>query len=184
MATIYNKHCLCLPSNASRLLPVPFSSRTAKLRCRSLGQQQELQQQKIGQTYCRSRVQPFDQRSQQLLSAAARIACIGAAAALCLFDVGAAEAAVRRQPPITESAGRCEIAALDKFADVSKCCALDTVAESVHISAISGTPAVSYVLYRLHFSGNSSMNDPCCLFQTCGSHTYTPHHCGSKCNTH
>jgi hypothetical protein len=30
-----------------------------------------------------------------------------------------AEAAGRKAPPIAESAGRCDVAALDKFADVS-----------------------------------------------------------------
>lgn len=51
---------------------------------------------------------------------AARVAFAGAAAALCLSlgpCVAPAEAAGRKAPPVTESAGRCEVSALDKFAD-------------------------------------------------------------------
>lgn len=46
-------------------------------------------------------------------------ACVAAAAVLLCFDPLAAHAAGRKAPPITESAGRCDVAALDKFADVS-----------------------------------------------------------------
>lgn len=38
---------------------------------------------------------------------------------LWLSPSAGAEAAGRKAPPITESAGRCDVAALDKFADVS-----------------------------------------------------------------
>jgi hypothetical protein len=52
--------------------------------------------------------------------AAARIACVGAACvALAFSAVQPAEAAGRKAPPITESAGRCDVKSLDKFADVS-----------------------------------------------------------------
>lgn len=52
--------------------------------------------------------------------AAARVAFVGAAAVLCLcWSPAEAEAAGRKAPPINESAGRCDVSALDKFADVS-----------------------------------------------------------------
>lgn len=59
--------------------------------------------------------------AQTAVEGAARVgACVAAAAAVLLcFDPLAAHAAGRKAPPITESAGRCDVAALDKFADVS-----------------------------------------------------------------
>jgi hypothetical protein len=52
--------------------------------------------------------------------AAVRVAFVSAAAVLCLcWSPAEAEAAGRKAPPINESAGRCDVSALDKFADVS-----------------------------------------------------------------
>jgi hypothetical protein len=63
--------------------------------------------------------EPLFAQLQPGVGPAARVAFVGAATVLCLcWSPAEAEAAGRKAPPINESAGRCDVSALDKFADV------------------------------------------------------------------
>lgn len=106
----------------SSLLHRPFTnSRSARTaRC----QVSQSQQQPVCQHHEQQDVtQQTTQRIQHGAIAAARIACAGAACVALAFSAAQpAEAAGRKAPPITESAGRCDVKSLDKFADVSGTC--------------------------------------------------------------
>lgn len=103
----------------TRHLPTPFSttsSRSTRTARHSVAQKQQQPQTQLVNTFQVPKQQLLDQASEL----AARLACVGAAAVLCMcWSPEAAFAAGRKAPPISESAGRCDVAALDKFADVS-----------------------------------------------------------------